>query len=214
MTRTFLLACLVLGSAAAAESQPAPSNWRRVTGLRPGLEITLATFEAPEARRYMVHADDLGITVLNVAHLSLSADVRKDLREIAKEYPSSLLAARQGGSFSRKALRIGPGGVFAHGHKAIDLADILVTVPRQDVLQISRHEKRGSGWGALAGGIAGFVVGARLGVSLGFKQCGNSCDDEKLLMGLSLIGLPIGAGALGYQVGRHTALIIEYRASP
>jgi len=214
MRRTFLLLCLVLGGATAAESQPAASNWRRVTGLRPGLEITLATLGASEARRYVVHANDQGITVLNLAHISLPPDVRKGLREMAKEHPSSLLAARQGSSFTRQTLRVGPDGVFAAGRKVIDLDDILVTVPRQDVLQISRHEKRGSGWGALAGGIAGFVVGAQVGASLGFKQCGKTCDDEKVRMALSFIGLPIGAGALGYQAGRHTALVVEYRAGP
>ena len=51
-----------------------------------------------------------------------------------------------------------------------------------------------------------------VGLVLGFKQCGSSCDDEKFLILLSVIGLPIAGGVLGYYGGHHTVEAVIYRA--
>ena len=61
-----------------------------------------------------------------------------------------------------------------------------------------------------AGG--GFLLGAYIGTSLAFTDCGASCSDEKFLAGLSVVGLPIALGLLGYYGGSHTVGGMIYRA--
>ncbi len=142
----------------------AASDWSRVARLRPGAMIHLTTTGSPQVRRHVVRADDVTLTVLDVAHPALTDGVGKRLLEIAVEHPSALMQARQIAMFVWGDLRIGPDGLFVAGRKILNLDEILVTVPRSDVLQVSRPERRGSRWGALAGGIAGAIIGTRLGV--------------------------------------------------
>ena len=183
------------------------SDWSRVTTLRGGTEIKFTSLTASETRGFVVDVDDAALTVLNLAHLSLPADVRNVLRDVAREDPAALM----GGRWMQAGIRIGPDGVFYEGRKLVDLIDIVLTFRRSDVLQVRSRERRGSGWGALAGGYVGFVAGARAAVSLGFKQCGRSCSDEGALMVLSLIGLPIASGFAGYHLAAHTVDVIVYR---
>ena len=185
------------------------SDWWRVTRLRSGTEIKLTSVTASDTRGYVVHVDHSALTVLNVAHLSLPAGVRKVLREVAREDPAALM----GGSWMQAGVRIGPDGVFYEGRKLVDLIDVVLTFRRSDVLQVRSRERRGSGWGALAGGFVGFVVGVQAGLALGLKQCGRSCSDEGVLMTLSFIGLPIATGVAGYHLATHTVDVIVYRAS-
>jgi hypothetical protein len=203
------------GTVAPSEEAPqrfAPSDWSRVTRLQSGTEIELTAVSAPESRRYVLHADDDGLTVLSVAHPSLPGSVRRRLREIATDLPSALLRAQHTTAVVYADTRIGPDGLFYRGRKLLELDEIVRTFSRPDVLQVSRLERRRSRWVALAGGMVGFVVGARAGLSVGLRQCGRSCSDEGVLTALSFIGLPIGTGALAYYATRHTAEIIEYRA--
>ena len=203
--------------AAAARQAPwgqrfALSDWSRVLGLGAGTEIKLILVGVREARRYVLHVDDSGITVLNLAHPSLSASVRETLRDTARYNPGALLGASLRARSVDPAVRIGPDGLFHDGRKIADLIDIIATHARSEVLQISRREKRGSRLGGFAGGMIGFLYGTRAAVSLGFKQCGRSCSDEGALMVLSLIGLPIASGFAGYHLAAHRVDVIEYRA--
>ena len=47
---------------------------------------------------------------------------------------------------------------------------------------------------------------------LAFKQCGGSCNDEKFLMGASLVGFPVLGGSLGYWATRHEVERVVYSA--
>ena len=60
--------------------------------------------------------------------------------------------------------------------------------------------KRGSKLGAVIGaGVAG-VVGVGMAIGLATKDCEGSCTDEKVGIGLALVGLPIGGGFAGYYL--------------
>ena len=66
----------------------------------------------------------------------------------------------------------------------------------------------GAAVGVGAGVLAGFVTA----LNLAYKQCGTSCSDEKGLMALSLVGMPIGGGWLGYKLpGGNRALTTIYK---
>ena len=58
--------------------------------------------------------------------------------------------------------------------------------------------------GAVIGGIVGGVVGAVAGVAtsahLAMRQCGSTCTDEKVLIGVSLVGMPLAGAFLGAKL--------------
>jgi hypothetical protein len=72
---------------------------------------------------------------------------------------------------------------------------------RADVSEVRQWTgRRGSPLGAVIGATIGIVAGSALALELAFKQCGESCADEKFLIGVSLVGLPIAGGFLGYRL--------------
>ena len=74
-----------------------------------------------------------------------------------------------------------------------------VELERDAIARIQRPTK-----GSVLGGVLGVAVGALAGVvtsvNLGMKQCGESCNDEKALIGLSLVGMPIAGGFAGAKL--------------
>jgi hypothetical protein len=72
-------------------------------------------------------------------------------------------------------------------------------VPRPQVLEVrAATQFRGSRLGAVVGGAAGGVLGFITALNLAFRDCGGDCGDEKLLIGLSLVGMPVGGALAGY----------------
>jgi hypothetical protein len=67
---------------------------------------------------------------------------------------------------------------------------------------------------AVAGAGGGLLLGAFIGTALAFKDCGGGCGDEKFLIGLSVVGLPVALGLLGYHAGGRTVGGMIYRAPP
>jgi hypothetical protein len=75
-----------------------------------------------------------------------------------------------------------------------------------------KQPNRGSGPGAAAGFVAGLMLGIRVAVALGFKQCGRSCDDEKVLAFLSVTALPATTTYLGRRLIPHSVWTTVYRS--
>jgi hypothetical protein len=74
-------------------------------------------------------------------------------------------------------------------------------IPRTDVSEIRQWTgRRGSPLGAVIGAAGGFALGYASAVALAYKQCGGSCADERILIGASLVGMPIAGGLLGYRL--------------
>jgi hypothetical protein len=78
---------------------------------------------------------------------------------------------------------------------------IMRRIPRTEVEEIRQWiGRRGSRRGAIIGAAAGFALGFVSALSLSYKQCGGSCADERVLIGASLVGMPIAGGLLGYRL--------------
>lgn len=74
-------------------------------------------------------------------------------------------------------------------------------VARDDVEEImQRTGRRGSRLGAAIGVGAGVFLGVGSAIALAYKDCGGNCADEKFLIGLSLIGMPVAGGFAGYYL--------------
>jgi hypothetical protein len=83
----------------------------------------------------------------------------------------------------------------------LDTAGPPLIVARDDVMKVSRWVGRqGSIAGAALGAGGGFLLGLYTATALAHKQCGTGCGDEGILIGLSLVGMPIGGAMLGYRV--------------
>lgn len=99
------------------------------------------------------------------------------------------------------------------GLTAVDLETTnrpTVRIARDDVSEIRGWQgRRGSIKGAIIGAGIGAFAGVVTALNLAFKDCGGSCTDEKLLIGLSLFGMPTGGGLAGYYLpgGRKLATI-------
>ena len=85
---------------------------------------------------------------------------------------------------------------------------------RTDVSEIRQWTgRRGSLLGAVIGAAGGLALGYVSAIGLAYKQCGGSCADEKILIGASLVGMPIAGGLLGYRLpgGNRTLTTIYLR---
>ena len=105
-------------------------------------------------------------------------------------------------------------GIAGRRCRIVDVDDTALTVldlesPNRTTLRIPRLEvseirkwtgRRGSLLGAVIGAAGGLVLGFGSAIALADKQCGGSCTDERVLIGASLVGMPIAGGLLGYRL--------------
>jgi len=111
------------------------------------------------------------------------------------------------------SVRLARNGVFVMDQKVADLDQLIEAIAMKDVQQVTSAGRTGgsASWAA-AGAAAGIALGLMSTVRIVFSPCGGSCSDEKALIGLSLVGLPVLGGVLGYKAGGHDVERIFYRA--
>jgi len=187
-------------------------NWRRVSGLAPGREILFEGRGGPAALRVFVKADESELIVLDLAGPPLDPKVRRVLREIASTHPEYFLRVFAGLRFVQDNVRLAPDGLFLADRKVAEISDVVKRIPRPEiVVSTTPPQRRGSLIGTAIGAGGGFVLGFVSALHLAYKQCNGSCSDEKALMGLSLVGLPIAGGMLGYRANPRTTQDVIYR---
>ena len=193
--------------------KPAPdASWRRVQRLAALTTVTLTIRDAKPALRTFVGATDDQLLVLNLAHPAITAAVWSVLREMAARGPADFLMIQSGSTFSSHGVRIGRDGVFQDGAKLAELDAIVELHARDDVRLMTKSKRnRMAAVGAAAGTAVGLVAGVYLAVGLAFSQCGKSCADEKIGIGLALVGLPAAGGVLGYLATKRDLTEVIYR---
>jgi hypothetical protein len=205
---------LIVTAFPAAAQDPRESDWSRVRKLAPGSEIAIKVDGSPEARRSLLAVDSSGLTVLNVADPAIPPETRRLLRDIASNHADSLAGARHGGTFLLDDnQRIAPDGVFVRGRKVADL-DVIEIIARRDIGEISKLatvNRGAAAGGAIGGALGGVFVGFRFAQYLAYSPCHGSCTKNETLMMLSLAGIPVAGGVLGYLATRHKGPVIVYR---
>ena len=151
-------------------------------------------------RRYVVLADESGLTVLNLIDSTLPRAATRVLLDMAVHHPEAFA-----GTFVDHKVRVGPEGVFVTGRKVAELRQLVEHIARDDVAEIKKMAS-GADRCAMAGGAGGLLVGGLIGAKIGEAVL----DPSNLsAMVLGMLG-GWGAGAiLGYRACRHQG---EYRA--
>jgi len=189
------------------------SGWLRVEAIEPGIEITLTVAGTPAVKARVLVASHDAVFVLKPGGPKLSRRVSRALIGVGSQWP----AVFSGGAPNSLAdgVRVADGALFDGSRKVADLAQVAQRTPREDVSEIRvPGQRNGNTVLAAVGAGAGFLLGAIIGGTLAFTDCGSSCRDEKVLAGLSVVGLPIVFGVLGYYGGGHTVGGMIYRAPP
>ena len=86
------------------------------------------------------------------------------------------------------------------------------TLSKAGVEEVSAPARRGSKAGAVVGAAAGVFAGFYAAFGLAFKDCGRSCRDERVLIPLSIIGIPIAGGVAGFYAFASHGLRTIYRS--
>jgi hypothetical protein len=197
------------------EPPAAHSNWAHVIALATGTEMTITEGTGPPVRRVMVTADASRLTTLDLTYPGLTPKARRALLVMATRIPREINALTGTLDFKERPVRLAVDGVFVDGQKMADLGEIVDTVDRQEVREISLAHRRGSILGAAVGAGGGFALGFVLAARLADTACKPSCASEEGLMTASLVGLPVGLGLLGYHAVRiHDVPTIVYRRPP
>jgi len=189
-------------------------DWSLVRTLAPGTELTVTVKGAQPSTRYLLRADQSELTLLNVTAPTLPAAAIRVLVDIASRHPENFSVAQHGYTFVLdQNVRMGPDGVVVGGRRVADLGMVVEVFMRSEVAEVRGNGRtQGSAYGAVGGAAGGLLLGSLLAVPLAFKACGGSCGDEKALMGLLVIGLPIAGGVLGYRAFGHKTAGVIYRA--
>jgi hypothetical protein len=91
----------------------------------------------------------------------------------------------------------GPGAGFTRGGRVLEGEAPHAEAPAA----AARQSKRGV-IGAVIGAAAGAVLGVGLAIGYATRDCGSSCSDERVMIGVSLIGIPVAGGFAGYHIAK------------
>ena len=187
------------------------SGWLRVEALQPSTEITLTVTGTPAAKAQLLVASHDAVFALRPGGPKLSGRVSRALIGVGSQWPAVFSGAA---AYSlADGVRVADGAVYDGNRQVADLAQVVQRTPREDVSEVRvAGQRKGNKLMAAVGAGAGFLVGAYVGLSISDKYCGVSCSDEKFLAGLSVIGLPVAFGLLGYYGCSHSVGGMVYRA--
>ena len=204
-----LVSSIALATPAAAQL----SEWRRVQALAPSTLVVVSRDDAPGARdRTVVYADPDVLVVLNLTGANLSERNLASLVDAADRFTRPT-AGRVPEEVTSGAVRIGADGVWVGGQRIGDVDQRLERIRRPVIAEIREPGRRvGSKIGAIVGAAGGALIGFGLAAGIATENpCGSSCADEKFLIGASVVGIPVGAGFLGYHLGAKRTLEVIYR---
>jgi hypothetical protein len=201
-----------LSTTRAASGGVPATGWDAVTTLRGGTEVLLRTNGGIDGRRAFVFADVAELVVLNLSHPALTHAARERLRDIGVDQPVALLAARQHTIVSDRTISVGAGVISESGRALAPLGEVVQTIPRSAVREIRLERTGGSKVGAAVGATAGIVAGLLTAPYWMMKPCNGSCGDEQLMLGVSLVGLPVAGALVGYLPRGEE--VVVYRSNP
>ena len=176
---------LAQGQGAGTPDHAAGSNWQSVVAIKATTTIRLIAVGDAQVEREFVSANDAGMTVLNLSLPALPGRVKRVVKDTATKNPERFepahLPLEVGDDF-----RMSPDGVFLSGRRVAATEDVVIRIPRDRVVEVSRKKMsafearvwtNGAGWllglvagwgiGKAAGGSEGAAIGAAIGTGAG-----------------------------------------------
>ena len=134
------------------------------------------------------------VLVLGVGQ-SLSAQVHQSdfLATESAEGPIALATARE----LAKLAHAEPVVEFNRGNRILE-----AEAPRAEARAASARQSKRGVIGAVIGAAAGAVLGVGLAIGYATRDCGGSCSDERAMIWVSAIGIPIAGGFAGYHIAK------------
>lgn len=177
-------------------------DWSRVRMLKPGAEITIAVRGSDLIRRSVVQAEATHITVLNLTDLALPQKLARVLMNAASTHPETFTRR---GALIDGDVSVGPLGIFLRGQKVAEVRDVVETIARDDIAEITIWRK-GRGLLGHLGLLGGYFVGGLAGGYVGAVLC--RCDSG-FMAGM----LPAGivGGIAGYRASVRESGEVIYR---
>jgi hypothetical protein len=204
-----LTACVVLAAHPAAAQA-----WSRVRALAAGEQVNVTADRGP-GERYVLHADDSGLTFLNVSDISIPNKARELLRSVAQLHPEYFREARANAVFVwDNGVRMDAAGLSVDGRSAATLGQIVESMSRERVAEITiRHKGRGV-WAHL-GPLGGYFVGSLSAGLIGGPACQAAagpgrCDSGAFLAGA--VGGGIAGAVYGVRAASRVTEEVIYRA--
>jgi hypothetical protein len=74
--------------------------------------------------------------------------------------------------------------------------------PHADAPAAAARRSRRGVVGAVIGAAAGAVLGVGLAIGYATRDCASSCSDERAMIWVSLIGIPVAGGLAGYHIAK------------
>jgi hypothetical protein len=182
------------------------SAWSRIFSLEPGTEILLYRAGSPLRKQRLLDADEAGLTILNVDDPAIPSVVSGVLVSTARDHPEYFEAAQVGRQFAlSKGVRLGPDGVFYANRRLFDIAHVMESVPRDDVVEVSvlaKHIGEHARRGVLIGGVAGATILGLLATSCSPHGEPGYCN----VAGMAVMGAVMG-GVMGLEYGTIVGLV-------
>jgi hypothetical protein len=113
------------------------SNWSRVRTMVPGTRISVGVAGPDEVEQYFLDATDEAITLLDLTNRDLPRDARRTVIRVAATRPG-LFTATRWTEVTDGRIRVNQDGLFVKGRRIAALEEIVRTIDRGDVGEISR----------------------------------------------------------------------------
>lgn len=209
-----VLIVLLAGMPALAEAQgsekPAKppkqawSDWKKVVKIEAGTDINVIVAGDVQVKRMFVSANDAGLIALNLSLRSLPWRVKSVLMSTAAEDPERYDEASS--SFKVDDVVLSPDGVFLKDQRVAATEEVVIRVPRDRVVEISRPKENVAA-ARIGGGLLGYVLGPLVGGTIGRVVAGTA----GLVYGV-LVGLVAGVWIGIWRGGKVNDNPIIYRA--
>jgi hypothetical protein len=195
----------------AVQQKPAADpGWWRVTAITPGTQLAIVGRDGRVRVGRFTSADDAELAIVHLSGAPIPFAARRAVENAVSAHPDYFVKAQRGQSFPLSLnVRLTPDGVFVFDERVIALDQLVEAIARAEVEKITSSSKTG---GSVPWAIGGAALGAALGTVSTVPFRYSTCGCALPLIGLSLVGLPIASGMLGYQYGRHDVQRIIYRA--
>jgi len=181
------------------------SNWSRVRTIVPGTRISVGIADPDEVEQYFLDATDEAITLLDLTNRDLPRLARRTVVHVAARHPG-LFTSTRWTEVTDGPVRVNQDGVFVKGHRVAALEDIVKTIDRGDVGEVSRRARVSTSPrppDRMSPGGMGAAAGVAALAPLLLLPCGERGTCNAALVWGFLLGIPVAVGIISAHRRSH-----------